>query len=180
MRVETKKQWYAIYTRPKWEKRVADLLVKKKIQVYYPLTTRSAHWSDRKKSIAEPLFPSYVFVYIPDSEEKMSDIKKTDGVINFIHWLSKPAVIPPDEIETIKKFLAEYEYATIEKSDVKPSDRVKIINGPLMMWEGNIIEIKTNTIKIMLPSLGYSLIADVRRDHLEEVTTLQGVKIKVI
>lgn len=180
MRVETKKQWYVIYTRPKWEKRVSDLLAKKKIQVYYPLTTLSSQWSDRKKSIAEPLFPSYVFVCISDSEENILDIKKTDGVINFIYWLSKPAVIAPDEIETIKKFLAEYEHATVEKSDVKPSDHVRIINGPLMMWEGNIVEIKTNTIKIMLPSLGYSLIADVRRDNHEPVTTLQGIKMKVI
>ncbi len=177
MKVETRKQWYAIYTRAKWEKKATELLLKKGIEVYCPLTKIQHHWAERKKAVSEPLFTSYVFVCISDSQ--MLTVKQTDGILNFVYWLSKPVVIPNDEIDTIKKFLTEYDYASVEKSDVKPGERVRIINGPLMMWEGNVIEIKTNTIKILLPTLGHSLIVEFKKHHNETVSA-QGLKLKAI
>ena len=146
----TKKQWYALYTRPRWEKKVADLLEKKKVEVYCPLNKVHRQWADRKKTVMEPLFSSYVFVYV--SEQEHLNIKQTDGVVNFVHWLNKPAIIRNEEIDTIKKFLNEYDHVTVEKTQVNLNDRVRIINGPLMMWEGHVVEIRTNTVKITLPS----------------------------
>jgi transcription antitermination factor NusG len=124
----TKKQWYAVYTRPRWEKKVAELLEKKKIEVYCPLTKTQRQWADRKKLILEPLFTSYVFVNA--TEQEHLNIRQTDGVVNFVYWLNKPAVIRNDEIDTIKKFLNEYDYVTVEKTHVNLSDRVRVINGP--------------------------------------------------
>src|SRR5258706_5427248 len=97
----TKKQWYALYTRPRWEKKVADLLEKKKVEVYCPLNKVKRQWADRKKIVYEPLFASYVFVYVSEREEL--NIKQTDGVINFVYWLNKPAVIRNEEIDTIRR-----------------------------------------------------------------------------
>lgn len=174
----SKKQWYAVYTRPRWEKKVAELLEKKKIEVYCPLNKVHRQWADRKKVVLEPLFPSYVFVNVTEKEH--ASIKQTDGVINFVYWLAKPAVIRNDEIDTIKKFLNEYDYVTVEKTAVNLNDRVRIVNGPLMMWEGNIVEIRTNTVKIALPSLGHTLIAEIRKDHVETVKTMHEEKLKAV
>jgi transcription antitermination factor NusG len=121
------------------------------------------HLGDRKRVIAEPLFSSYVFVKVSDIEN--ISIMETEGFVNFVYWLSKPAVICNDEIDTIKKFLTEYDYVSIEKSEVLPNDKVRILNGPLVLWEGNVVEVKTNTVKILLPSLGYSLVAEIRKDN---------------
>lgn len=167
MNLTATKQWYAIYTRPKWEKKVADNLEKKKIEVYCPLNKVKKQWADRKKIVFEPLFTSYVFVHAtPDEHAK---IKQTDGVINFVYWLSKPASIRQEEIDTIKKFLNEYDNVFLERSPVNLNDKVRIINGPLMMWEGNVIEVRTNTVKITLPSLGQTLVAEIRKENLETV-----------
>ena len=46
-----------------------------------------------------------------------------------------------------------------------PNDKVRILNGPLVLWEGNVVEVMTNTVKILLPSLGYSLVAEIRKDN---------------
>ena len=47
-----------------------------------------------------------------------------------------------------------------------PNDKVRILNGPLVLWEGNVVEVMTNTVKILLPSLGYSLVAEIRKDNI--------------
>ena len=161
--VETKKQWRIAYTRPGCEKKVATLLEKKKLEVYCPLTTLQRQWIDRKRVTYEPLFTSYVFVNCPDRDT--TGILQTDGVLNFVYWLKHPAIICNEEIETIKKFIAEYDYVSIEKTEVLPNDKVRIINGPLVLWEGNVVEVRTNTVKILLPSLGYSLVAEIRKDN---------------
>jgi transcription antitermination factor NusG len=176
MNTDSKKQWFVLYTRSGYEKRVADLLEKKHIEAYTPLTKIRRPWTDRKKVALKPLFDSYVFVYA--SPEDHQRIKHTDGVINFIHWLSKPAIIRQDEIDTIKKFLLEYDVVKLEKTSINLNDSVRIINGPLMMWEGNVVEIRTTTVKITLPSLGYSLVAEISKDTPESVMSLQELKMK--
>ena len=132
MNSTSQKQWYALYTRPRWEKKVSELLDRKKVDAYCPLNKVRKQWADRKKVVLEPLFKSYVFVYVTNEEHLK--IKQTDGVIGFVHWLNKPAVIRQEEIDTIKRFLSEYDNVMLEKMAVKLNDTVRIINGPLMMW----------------------------------------------
>ena len=172
----TKKQWYALYTRPRWEKKVAELLEKKKVEVYCPLNKVERQWADRRKIVLEPLFASYVFVHI--SEQEQLAIKQTDGVINFVYWLSRPAVIRNEEIDTIKKFLNEYDHVSVEKTQVNLNDKVRIINGPLMLWEGQVVEIRTNTVKITLPSLGQTLVAEIRKENLETIGPVNELQLK--
>ena len=160
--VEIEKQWSLIYTRPGCEKKVAALLEKKKIEAYCPLNLVQRQWMDRKRVITQPLFSSYVFVKISHIDH--ASIMQTDGFVNFVYWLAKPAVICDEEINTIKKFLIEYDHVSIEKSEVLPNDKVRILNGPLVLWEGKVVEVRTNTVKILLPSLGYSLVAEIRKD----------------
>src|SRR5687767_7395244 len=54
-------RWYACYTRARHEKRVEDLLRKRGFESFLPVLDRVSQWKDRKKLIAWPLFPSYVF-----------------------------------------------------------------------------------------------------------------------
>jgi len=176
MNTDLKKQWFLLYTRPGWEKKVAELLERKQVEVYCPLTKAQKHWSDRKKPALHPLFSSYVFVFISSNEHNR--IRQTDGVINFIHWLSKPAVIRQEEIDTIRNFLKEYDFVRLEKTSINLNERVRIINGPLMMWEGTVVEIRTTTVKIILPSLGYALVAEINKENTESVMSLQELKMK--
>lgn len=161
----TMKNWYAVYTRPKCEKKVADLLARKKIETYCPLITVSKQWSDRKKSVQEPLFNSYVFVHINNQEQ--IPIKQTTGIINFVYWMGQPAVIKEEEIDTIKDFLIQYDNVKLERANVSNNDKVRITSGPLKHMEGDVIEIKYKTVKIYLPSLGYQLVADIEKSNIE-------------
>ncbi len=157
-------KWYAVYTRPRWEKKVNNLLINKGVESYCPLNKIRRRWSDRIKLVKEPLFKSYVFVKI--SEDDRTAVRMTDGVINFVYWDGKPAIIKEKEIQTIRRFLDEYENVELIKMDLKPDQRVRVAAGPLMDHEGKIIEIKNKVAKVAIDSLGYLLIADIDKGKL--------------
>jgi transcription antitermination factor NusG len=166
------KQWYAVYTRSRWEKKVSDLLSKKRIENFCPLNRVLRQWADRKKTVYEPLFTCYVFVRISEKEQLL--IKQTDGILNFVHWLGKPAVIKDEEIDMVKRFLNEHDDVKLEKINVNINDKVKIISGPLMQCEGEVLQIKNNTVKIHLPSLGYAIVAEVKKIDVEVIGQSPG------
>lgn len=167
--IESRK-WYAVYTKPKWEKKVSELLSRKKIENYCPLNKVVRQWHDRKKVIMEPLFTSYVFVRL--SEGDLWTSKTVDGVLSVVHWLSKPAVIRNDEIETIQRFLNEYENIQLEKTKVSLNDTVRVVCGPLMSMEGNVLEVRNRSVKVLLPSLGYHMVAEINISNVERVVGL--------
>jgi transcription antitermination factor NusG len=179
MNSEQNSFWYVVYTRPNWEKKVADLLEKKGIEQYCPLNKLQKQWHDRKKTVWEPLFKSYVFVRT--DELSQSRVRAIPGIVNFVYWLQKPAVVKNEEIEAIRDFLLEHKTVQLEKADVNVNDMVKVVSGPLIHREGKIVQVNNNAVKIALPSIGYALIAQVSRNNIEVVTphtTFDGFKIQ--
>lgn len=163
------KKWYVVYTRPRWEKKVAELLSRKKIEHYCPLNRVQKQWSDRKKIVIEPLFSSYVFVHIDETEQTL--MRTTDGVINFVYWLGKPAIVRSEEIVAIREFLNDYKNVRLEKTTVNLNDIVRVIGGPLVMQKGQVVSVKNKTVKVILPSLGYMMQAELETSNVEIITT---------
>lgn len=158
------KKWLAIYTRPRWEKKVNQLLSEKGFESYCPLNKVRRKWSDRVKIVEEPLFKSYVFVKATD--EDRTEVRMTTGAINFVYWNGKPAVIREKEINAIKRFLNEYENVEARPVDVKVNQRVRITNGSFMDQEGKVLDIKHKQVKVAIDSLGYILVAYIERSKL--------------
>ena len=160
------KNWYAVYTRPSCEKKIASLFTKWKIENYCPVNhVRTNVW--RNKTHSEPLFKSYVFVHINETE--IFRLYKAEGVVNILYWLGQPAVIKDEEIKTIKEFTNNYRCIRVEKTRVSVSDRLKIINGPSYRMEGKFISIKNTTVKVNLPSLGFAIIAELEKENIMQV-----------
>lgn len=148
--------WYVVYTRPRWEKKVAEILARKGIENYCPLNKVERQWSDRKKIIKNPLFKGYVFVKVP--EILKWDVKKVDGIINYVYWLGSPAKVKDVEIDTIKKFLQEFDNVeVIEKASI--SDSVMIRQGVLMNYKGVVLETSGNKVRVLINSMGLYLTA---------------------
>ena len=115
----SEEKWFAVYTRPGWERKVAESLAKKGIEHYCPLNREQQNQSERKKAVDKPLFASYVFVN-PGVHEAAS-ILRIEGVINFLYWLDRPAVIPQEEILMIKKLLSQYSYVSVIETGLSGS-----------------------------------------------------------
>jgi transcription antitermination factor NusG len=160
--------WYAIYTKPRWEKKVHTLLTEKKIESYCPLNKVRKKWSDRMKTVEEPLFKSYVFTRV--SEEEQIKVRLTPGVMNFVYWQGKPAIIRAKEIEVIRKFLNEYENVLVEPLELKENGKVIIRQGLFMDHEAKILKIEGNRVKVEIESIGYSLIASIDKKNLSTLT----------
>ncbi|MFI5185156.1 MAG: UpxY family transcription antiterminator [Chitinophagales bacterium] len=161
------KKWHAVYTRPRWEKKVAEILTRKKIENYCPINKVVRHSSDRKKIIHEPLFTSYVFVRVLDSE--IASLKQNNGVLNLVYWLGKPAVIRDSEIEVIKRFLSEHVNIKLEKTPISINDKIRVLEGPLMEFEGQVLTIKNKTVKVALPSLGYMMFVELETTNVKVI-----------
>ena len=153
-----------MYTRPRWEKKVNQLLIEKGLECYCPLNKVRRKWSDRVKTVEEPLFKSYVFVKVSDEDRKT--VRMTNGAINFVYWDGKPAVIKEKEITAIKRFLNEYENVEARPAELKLNQRVRITNGTLMDHEGKVLDIRHKTVRVAIDSLGYILVATIDRSKL--------------
>lgn len=162
------KKWFALYTKPRWEKKVHKMLVQIGIEAYCPINRVRRKWSDRMKTVEEPLFKSYVFVRV--SENEKGEVRYVDGVLNYVYWNGKPAIVKDDEIIEIKKFLAEYDDVEVRTIDVKPADEVLINQGVMMGAKARVLRVlSNNVVEVRIDSLGFVLTAKMEKKHLEKV-----------
>ena len=157
--------WYALYTKPRWEKKVAERLLEKGIEHYCPLNKVTRQWSDRKKVVLEPVFKGYVFVR-PGNTKKW-EIKKIPGILNFVHWLGAPAPIREEEINLIRKFLHEFNDVHVEKKGFIVNNTVRITQGVLMNYEGIVLEVFGNRAVVKIDALDIQLSAHFDKKNLE-------------
>jgi len=159
--------WYVIYTRPRWEKKIAAILDQKGIENYCPLNKVERKWSDRKKTIMEPLFKGYIFIKI--EETKKWDIKQINGIVNYVYWLGKPARVRQSEINNIKFFLKEFTSVEVINSNIVIKDAVIINEGVLMNYKGMVIDVFGNKARVQIDSLGIRLSALFEKSSLSPI-----------
>jgi transcription antitermination factor NusG len=159
-----KRKWYTIYTKPRWEKKVYSLLTERDIEAYCPFNRVRKKWSDRMKWVEEPLFKSYVFVRM--TEEDKGRVRMINGVVNFVYWLGKPAVVRDTEIETIRKFLDEYDEVQAVPFEIHTDARVMIQRGVFMDKEAKVVRVMNNKVQVIIESIGYSLLAVIDKSNI--------------
>jgi len=146
------KNWYVVYTKPRNEKKATSRLLSKGIEAYCPLVKTLRIWSDRKKKVWIPMFTSYVFVRI--TEKERLKVLQDMGVLNFIYWLGKPAVVRDEEIEAIKN-IAEYsEDIKISEERFEKGKILTINDGPFKGLTGEVVDVSSNIIFIYIEQLG--------------------------
>ncbi len=131
------------------------------IEAYCPVNKREKQWSDRRKITEEPLFRSYVFVNI-DLDQQGSIVRRTLGVVNFVYWLNKPAVIQDDEILAIQQFLSEHAAVEVFGNTLQVGDFITIDAGALKGQKAEVVGVKNrHEVRLRIDSLGFELVARV-------------------
>jgi transcriptional antiterminator RfaH len=144
--------WYVVYTKPKWEKKVAEKLTQAGIECYCPLITQIKQWSDRKKKVEVPLFNSYVFVQLEEIDR--NTVFQVPGVVRYLFWLGKPAIVRDEEISIIKKSLNDSNVSDISVSAMKVGDRIKLDSGAFTNQDAIVQEVSNTHYILVLESLG--------------------------
>jgi transcription antitermination factor NusG len=97
--------WFAIQTRPRYEKKVTVELQEKGVKAFLPLHSATHQWSDRRRLVQTPLFPGYVFVRITPVANVRVSVLRTNGVVNFVGLRNMGVPIPDREIEAVQTVL---------------------------------------------------------------------------
>jgi transcription antitermination factor NusG len=163
------KHWYVLYTRGRWEKKVYSQLADAGVESYCPLNIVERRWSDRVKKVEEPIFKSYVFVKL--SKEEHRKVLETPGVVKFVYWLGKPAIVREKEIEQIRKFLDEYDEVAVVPVDgsIVPGARLLITSGIFMDKEAIALKVFKKTVEVLIISIGCKLVATLESKRLMKV-----------
>jgi transcription antitermination factor NusG len=127
--------WYALYTCPRHEKRVAEQIEQRHIPCFLPLYRSVRRWKDRRKELELALFPSYVFVRIePQTRLRVLNLP---GVVRMVTFNGQPAALPEAEIESLRRGLtgrmrmAPHPYLQVGR-------RVRLRSGPMAGLEGTL------------------------------------------
>ena len=171
LKQETLSHWYLLYTNPRAEKKAEIELRFLGYEVYLPLHKTLRQWSDRKKMVEVPLFNSYLFVYT-ELEKNFYPILNVPGVVKFVNFEKKPAIVDPREIELIRLMLGniqDLENVTAGEP-IEPGEEIEIIAGPLIGTKGKMIEHKgKNKILIELNSIQQSLAVTLPVEFLRRI-----------
>ncbi len=165
---ETQSNWYAVRTRSNYEHKVNFLLAKKSWETFYPTVLKWSRRKDRKKKIARPLFPGYLFVKCASSPYDWLEIKKTEGIVNILGNQKIPQAIPQEQIDSVRK-IVESGIDPLPHPYLNAGDRVVVVEGPLRGAVGIFEKFndKRGTLVISVDLLGRSLAAEVDNNLVE-------------
>ena len=161
-----KRNWYAIYTKPRNEKRVNELLTEQSIQNYLPLIKTVRQWSDRRKIVELPLFPSYLFVHINDKE--YFHVIKTQGIVKFIIFENRRIVVPDYQIEAIRKYIETGEESIDNPENYSVGKIVRVTRGSMKGLTGKLVQILgKQRVRVEIESVRQSLFIKIPLGNLE-------------
>lgn len=139
--------WFAVYTVSRHEKRVAQYLSQREIEVYLPLYRSARKWRDGSRVTLElPLFPGYLFVRITRNDRVR--VLNVPGALAVVGGTGRePVPLPEGEIDALRAGLhlraAEpYPLLTV-------GQRARICSGALAGLEGIVVR-KKNSLRVVL------------------------------
>ncbi|MGZ4832079.1 MAG: transcription termination/antitermination protein NusG [Terriglobales bacterium] len=127
--------WYAVQTRSRHEKLVAQELGNRGLESYLPLVSEIHRWSDRRKAVDVPLFAGYTFVRMLATADAAFKVKRTNGVVAIVGTGAFGTPIEDAQIESIRILLAA-KHPVVNYPFLKLGQRVRIRGGALEGVEG--------------------------------------------
>jgi transcription antitermination factor NusG len=165
--------WFAIQTRPRWEKLVHQALVGKGYEAFLPLYTCRRRWSDRIKELDLPLFSGYLFCRL-QLEERRLPVLTTPGVREIVGIAKQPVPIPDVEIEAVRA-IVESGLAAQPWPFLRVGHRVRIQGGSLDGVEGILVGAKKrHRLVVSVELLNRSVAVNVDQAWVEAVGTSGG------
>jgi transcription antitermination factor NusG len=161
---EERLHWYAVHTRSNFERRVARELCSKRLESFLPEVEEVHQWKDRKKRVALPLFPGYVFVRMASSDEARLKVLQTNGTVRILGYGPELEPIPDQEISAIRTLIAS-NVPFLTQPFLREGAWVRVVRGPLRDVEGVLLHVKKQTrlvVSINLLSRSISTEIDIR------------------
>ncbi len=164
MKENTTNTWYALYTKSRAEKKVAEELNKLGITNYLPIKRELRQWSDRKKWVETPAISSYIFINIP--LDRYRDVFQVNGIVAYVSYKGKAVTIPDHEIEAMKRTIENKIAFDVEATNIRKGEEITVTSGPLKGIKGVVETIQgTKKLYLNISNIGYTLVV-----NLDEAT----------
>lgn len=161
--------WHVIYTKSRHEKLLAEQLKQSGFEIYLPLVKKVTHWSDRKKTIEEPLFKSYLFI---KNQSDKNQFKEFKSFVGFVKYNNKPAIVWQHEIDTLVSIIQHgYDINEVNSdNDFELGAKVMVLQGPLKGMIGDMVSYENNEgFNIGFENFGNSLIVKLPSKILKKI-----------
>jgi transcription antitermination factor NusG len=168
LNIKQESKWHVVYTKSRAEKKVALELEYQGIDHYVPLHRKLRKWSDRKKWVEMPLISGYVFVHIGSREYEA--VLKTPGVVAYVRFEGKPAIVADEQIDCLKRMLRQHEIEIQVSHELfNEGDEIEVIAGPLIGMKGTLVKKKgKKRVAIQIQQLNLSLLVEVPLNEIEK------------
>jgi len=144
--------WFVLITAPKSEKKVAERLKQKGIEVCCPMKTEIRQWSDRKKKVEVPLLPSMLLVKLEEKER--AKVFEVHGAVRYLFWLGAPATVSEAEIEALVEINAQH-FNVVDIGPLQPGQKIDLEALGLKFEKGTVKYNSGNQCWVVLDNLGY-------------------------
>jgi transcription antitermination factor NusG len=145
-RISYSPHWFAVFTTPRHEKRIAIHCEQRQIESYVPLYQETRQWKNRcKVQLDLPLFPNYIFVRI-EREERFR-VLNVPGVLSILGSGSDLFPVQDEYIAWLRQGLDAHKIRPHPSAEV--GDRVRIVAGAMTGMEGTLIK-KKNELRVVI------------------------------
>jgi len=166
-KTELKKNWFALYVKPRHEFKAMGELAKLSIHNYLPIVTKLKQWNDRKKKVDEPLIKGYIFVYV-DEKERLSSLE-IRCVIKCVSDHGRPARIPEWQITNLQNMLNHNGDFSVFDGLVKGTT-IEIVEGPFKGVQGILEKTETeNNLAVTIDFLNRSVVVHLPKESITRV-----------
>jgi len=156
--------WFVLRTKSRHEYHVESVLQQKQINAYLPRYKVVQSKNDRKRVVEMPLFPGYIFVQ--PRADQYENLRYIRGSCGFVRAGVMPAAMPEKDVEAVKLLVESGVVVTVDAGLI-PGERVKIIAGPMMGVEGELVRVKSQELLVINVQLvGSSVRVEVDRETI--------------
>jgi transcription antitermination factor NusG len=161
---DDKLPWFALYVRPRHEKRTSYVLEEKGFQTFLPTYITRRRWVDRVKTVELPLFPQYIFCRL--SESRRTPVLSTPGVLSIVGIGGCPLPVDSSEIEAIQRVVSS-QVAREPYAFLRTGTPVRVETGSLAGLKGTLIEIKrVPRLVLSVTLLQRSMLVEIDRESV--------------
>ncbi|MGN7823234.1 UpxY family transcription antiterminator [Chitinophaga varians] len=170
--------WYLIYTKPRQERKVVGSLAGLGIDHFLPTIKTVSQRSDRKKTIENPMFPSYVFVH-PNTVNELFAGQDLDGAVSYVKFGKRKAILAPEVIDNVKIIAANAKNIEISYDHFSPGEKLIIQKGALAGLQCEMISYKNKNLALVrIELLQRNIIVDVEAGHLNAQLSVKDMTCK--
>ena len=158
--------WRVIYTKPRHEKKVTEQLSRLEVDAYLPTVKSLRKWSDRKKYIDAPLFPSYVFVNLKNDHHYVDSLD-IDGVLYYVKAGGEIARVNPSVIDHIRLIVNNGQEIEVTAEYFQSGKCLLIREGPFTGFSCEVVQYRgKEKILVRIDLLQRSILLNLPQEYL--------------